>query len=288
MNILDDLKIQYKLGGIAHKLIFWNIGCFVLSLPFFYQFQAGVFDFPFWVALKTEPSQFLVAPWTFLTYSFFHDGVMHLIFNLMVLNFSSQLFLTYFTQKQFLGLYILSAIFAGLVFVLVYNFLNISSGIVGASAAIMAFLVAATTYQPLMNVRLFLIGNVKLWHITAVILILELLQFQLGNMGGHISHFSGAFFGFIYTKLLQNGIDLSKIITTVINFFANIFSKSEKTPSKKVHKNYNQPPVQPTGSRIVKKDATQQQVDNILDKISKSGYDSLTKEEKEFLFKIGK
>lgn len=288
MNILDDLKIQYKLGGMAHKLIFWNIGCFVLSLPFFYQFQQGVFDFPFWVALKTEPSLFLTAPWTFLTYSFFHDGFMHLLINLMVLNFSSQLFLTFFTEKQFLGVYILSAIFAGLVFVLAYNFLNISSTIVGASAAIMAILVAATTYQPLMNVRLFLIGNVKLWHITAVILVLELLQFQLGNMGGHISHFSGAFFGFIYIKLLQNGLDLSKIITAIVDFFIQLFNKTEKTPFKKVHKNYNPKPMQPSSSRIVIKDATQQQIDTILDKISKSGYESLTKEEKEFLFKIGK
>ncbi|MCW2120207.1 rhomboid family intramembrane serine protease [Flavobacterium sp. 7A] len=287
MNIVEDLKLQYKVGGIAHRLIYWNVGCFLISLVFFYQFQGGDFNFPSWIALKTDPIPFVYAPWTFLTYAFFHDGFMHLFFNMMVLNFSSTLFLTYFTQKQFLGLYFLSAIFAGIVFVASYYFLNISSGIVGASAAIMAILVAATTYQPLMNVRLMLIGNVKLWHITAVILILDLMQFRLGNTGGHISHLSGAIFGFIFVRLLQNGIDLSAPVSSVINFFSNLFNKSSKTPFRTVHKNYTKP-VEKSESRVITKDKSQKQIDEILDKISQSGYDSLTKQEKEFLFKVGK
>ena len=287
MNILEDLKLQYKLGGIAHQLIFWNVGCFLVSLVFFYQFQGGNFVFPSWIALKTDPIPIVYSPWTFLTYAFFHDGPLHLLFNMIILNFSSMLFLTYFTQKQFLGLYFLSAIFAGGVFIGSYYFMNISSGIVGASAAIMAVLVAVTTYQPLMNVRLLLIGNVKLWHITAVILILDLMQFRLSNTGGHISHLSGALFGFVFIKLLQNGTDLSGLVSGVINFFTNLFNKSEKTPFKKVHKNYIKPVVK-RESKIVTKDRAQQQIDEILDKISQSGYDSLTKEEKEFLFKVGK
>jgi hypothetical protein len=181
----------------------------------------------------------------------------------------------------------LGALFAGIAFILGYYVLNFSSGIVGASAAIMAILVAVTTYRPLMEVRLLIIGNVKLWHITAVILILDLMQFRLGNTGGHISHLSGAFFGFIFIKLLQNGIDLSKIVSRFLDFFANLFKKSPSTPFKKVHKNYNRP-VEKSTSRIVTKDKTQQQIDEILDKISQSGYDCLTKEEKEFLFKAGK
>ena len=245
------------------------------------------FDFPTWIALSSEPSNFILKPWTFLTYSFLHDGFWHLFFNMMVLNFSSSLFLTFFTPKQFFGLYILSAIFAGIAFVAGYYFLNLSASIVGASAAIMAVLVAATTYHPLMNVRLLLIGNVKLWHITFVIILLDLMQFRLENTGGHISHLSGAFFGFIFIKLLENGIDLSKIVSRVLDFFANIFTKSPSTPFKKVHKNYTRP-VEKSGSRIITKDKSQQQIDEILDKISQSGYDSLTKEEKEFLFKAGK
>ena len=179
MSIIDDLKLQYKLGGIAQRLIYWNVSCFLVSLIFFYQFKVGAFDFPTWIALSSEPSNFVLKPWTFLTYAFFHDGFWHLFFNMMVLNFSSTLFLTFFTPKQFLGLYVLSALFAGIAFVLGYYFLNLSASIVGASAAIMAVLVAATTYHPLMNVRLLLIGNVKLWHITFVIILLDLMQFRL-------------------------------------------------------------------------------------------------------------
>jgi membrane associated rhomboid family serine protease len=285
MNILDDLKLQYKLGGIAMRVIYWNIACFLISFVF-YEFSIGEFIFPNWLALSSDPEVFLFKPWTFLTYAFFHDGFLHLLFNMMVLNFASSLFLTFFTQKQYLGLYILSAIFSGAVFVLSYYFLNYSASIVGASAAIMAILVATTTYQPLMNVRLLLVGNVKLWHITAVILVLDLMQFRLGNMGGHISHLAGAVFGFIFIKLLQNGTDLSIVVSKTIDFFANLFRKSPTTPFKTVHKNYK-PTEKPT-SRIVTKDKTQQQIDEILDKISQSGYDCLTKEEKEFLFKAGK
>ncbi|UUW09393.1 rhomboid family intramembrane serine protease [Flavobacterium plurextorum] len=287
MNILDDLKLQYKLGGIAMRVIYWNIACFLISLIFFYQYSGGGFAYPSWLALSSDPNVFLFKPWTFLTYAFFHSSFLHLLFNMMVLNFASNLFLTFFSQKQYLGLYILSAIFSGVVFALSFYFSNIAGSIVGASAAIMAILAAVTTYQPLMNIRLLLIGNVKLWHITGVILILDLMQFRLDNMGGHISHLAGAVFGFIFIKALQQGTDLSKIVSKVLDFFANLFRKSPTTPFTKVHKNYKKPTEKVT-SRIVTKDKTQQQIDEILDKISQSGYDCLTKEEKEFLFKAGK
>jgi membrane associated rhomboid family serine protease len=279
--------MHYKFGGMAQRLIYWNIACFLVSLVFFYQFKVGAFDFPNWIALSSEPLVFISKPWTLLTYSFFHDGFGHIFFNMIVLNFSSSLFLTFFNQKQLLGLYVLSAIFAGIAFVLGYYLLNLSASIVGASGAIMAILVAATTYSPLINVRLLLIGNVKLWHITLVILVIDLMQIRLDNSGGHIAHLAGAFFGFVFIKLLENGTDLSKIVSTILDFFVNLFSKSQSTPFKKVHKNYKRPTAKPT-SKIVTKDKTQQQIDEILDKISRSGYDCLTKEEKEFLFKAGK
>ena len=283
MNIIDDLKFQYRVGGIANKMIYWNVGIFLLSIPFFYQFKSGIFEFPNWLAISSVPILFLTRPWTLLTYAFFHYGFLHLFFNMMVLNFSSRLFLTFFTQKQYLGLYILSAIFSALCFVLSFYFLHQTSSMVGASAAIMALLVATTAYQPLMEIRLLLIGNVKLWHITAVLLLLDLLQIQMNNTGGHIAHLSGAFFGYIYIKLLQNGTDLSRIVDSILN----LFSKKQSTPFKKVHVNPKKP-VAKRESKIVIKDKTQQQLDEILDKINQSGYDSLTAEEKEFLFKAGK
>lgn len=289
MNILDDIKLQYKLGGVAHRLIYWNVACFLISyvLPGVLRLFNVDLNLLQYVSLSSDPTDFLWKPWSIISYSFFHFDFFHILFNLLVLNFASQLFLTFFTQKQFLGLYVLSAIFAGGVFVASYYFMNITTAIVGASAAIMAILVAVTVYQPLMQVRLLLVGNVKLWHITAVILILDLMQFRTENMGGHISHLAGAFFGFVYIKALQNGTDMSIVITRIIDFFANIFRKSPSTPFKKVHRNYSKP-VEKRASRIVTKDKVQQQIDEILDKISQSGYDSLTKEEKDFLFKSGK
>jgi membrane associated rhomboid family serine protease len=279
--------MQYRIGGIANKMIYWNVGLFLLSIIFFYQFKAGIFDFPDWLAISSDPNVVLARPWTLLTYAFFHGGFLHLFFNMMVLNFASRLFLTFFTQKQYLGLYLLGAIFSGLCFVLSFYLLHQVSSMVGASAAIMALLVATTTYQPLMEIRLLLVGNVKLWHITAVVLLLDLLQIQMSNTGGHIAHLSGAIFGYIYIKLLQNGTDLSRIVSSVLNFFTSIFDRKPSTPFKKVHVNPKKPVVKRPG-KIVVKDKTQQQLDEILDKISQSGYDSLTSEEKEFLFKAGK
>ena len=287
MSIIEDLKLQYRIGGISNKMIYWNVGFFIVSIPLFYQFKLGIFDYPNWLAVSSEPNVVLYKPWTLVTYAFFHYGFFHLFFNMMILNFSSRLFLTYFTQKQYLGLYFLAAIFSGLVFVLSFYLLGNSAMMVGASAAIMALLVATTTYQPLMEIRLLLIGNVKLWHITAVLLLIDLLQIQMSNTGGHIAHLSGAFFGYIYIKLLQNGTDLSRIVTNTITFFATIFDKKKATPFKKVHVNDKKTIVKKE-SKIVIKDKTQQQIDEILDKISQSGYDSLTQEEKEFLFQSGK
>ena len=262
MNILDDLKLQYKLGGIAMRVIYWNIACFLISLVFFYQYSGGGFDYPNWLALSSDPQIFMFKPWTLLTYAFFHGSFLHLFFNMIVLNFASQLFLTFFTQKQYLGVYILGAIFSGIIFTLSYYVLNISAPIVGASAAIMAVLAAVTTYQPLMGVRLMFVGSVKLWHVTAVILILDLMQLRLDNTGGHISHLAGALFGFIYMKSLQNGTDLSIVISKILDFFTNLFKKSPSTPFTKVHKNYKKPTEKVT-SRIVTKDKTQQQIDEI-------------------------
>lgn len=274
------------MGGFEQKIIYWNCGIFLLSIIFFYRFRLGYFDFPNWIALSSDGGTLLYRPWTLVTYFFFHAGFFHLLFNMIVLNFAGRIFLTFFSQKQLLGLYLLSGIFAGVVFTFLYEILSPGShsAIVGASGAIMAVLVATATYSPLMNLRLLLIGNVKLWQFTFVILLFDVVQIFTENTGGHIAHLSGAFFGFVFMKLLQNGTDLSK----GVSFFFDMFTtKKKKTPFKKVHRNYNTKPAVKV-SKIVTKDKAQQQIDEILDKISKSGYDSLTRDEKDFLFKAGK
>jgi membrane associated rhomboid family serine protease len=288
-SIIDDLKRQYKFGGIVQKLIYWNIACFIVSYVIFGLLRFIKIDINFleYVSLTSNPSDLLWKPWSILSYSFFHSGFFHLFFNLIILNFSCNLFLTFFTERQLLGLYLLAAVFSGLVFIITFYLMNIVYPIVGASGAIMGVLVATATYQPLMNLRLLIIGTVKLWHVTVVILLIDLIQIQSDNSGGHLAHLAGAFLGYIYIKLLLNGTDLSKIVSNLVDFVVNLFQKKSSNPFKKVHKNYNVP-VNKSTSRIINKSRTQTQIDEILDKISRSGYDCLTKEEKEFLFKAGK
>ena len=133
-SIIDDLKMQYKFGGIAQRLIYVNIACFLVSYVIFglLRFVNINIDFLQYVSLSSNPMDLLWKPWSIISYSFFHSGFFHIFFNLIILNFSSQLFLTFFNQKQLLGLYLLSAIFSGVVFVFSFYLMNIISPIVGA------------------------------------------------------------------------------------------------------------------------------------------------------------
>jgi membrane associated rhomboid family serine protease len=294
MSIIDDLKLQYRAGGIAQQLIFWNVGLFAIPAILFGLISLfGIqVDYLSYVSLDSLPASLAWKPWSIISYAVFHSGIFHLFFNMIVLHFATRLFITYFNQKQLLGLYILGGIFAGLVYILSYLLLpvfqNTSSTLVGASGSIMAILFAAVAYNPYMEIRLILIGRVKLWHIALVVIALDLIQLPSSNAGGHMAHLGGAFFGYLFIVLLRKGTDLTEGITKIINFFVNqTQAKKPKTPFKTVHKNYNPKPTF-TESKIIKKDKTQQQIDEILDKISASGYDSLSKAEKDFLFRAGK
>jgi hypothetical protein len=138
-----------------------------------------------------------------------------------------------------------------------------------------------------MNIRLLLFGNVKLWHIALVLIVIDLFQLPMENTGGHLAHIGGAIFGYIYIRLLEKGTDICNWFTLIIDAFSSIFVKRKSKPFKKVHRTFKAP-VEKRASKIVTKDKVQQQIDEILDKISQSGYDSLSSEEKEFLFKAGK
>ena len=286
MRIWEDIKLQYRIGGIVNQVIYWNVGVFILTIPFFYQFREVFFAYPDWLALSSSYNTWLFKPWTLISYGFLHSGFFHLFFNMVMLNFAGRLFQTFFTQKQFLGMYLFSLLFSGLAYSIAYTLLGGEGIIVGASGAVLAVLTAVTVYQPLMELRLLLIGNVKLWHVTGVILLLDVLQISMSNTGGHIAHLAGAAFGVIYMKLLQSGTDLSQPVTKIITFFATLGRPKSKSPFTRVHKNPQRKTTNAT-SKVVLKDKKQQQIDEILDKISQSGYDSLTQAEKEFLFRAG-
>ena len=293
MSIIEDLKLQFKIGGLTTKLIFWNIILFVVPAvvaAILKLFSIDV-DYLHFVSLASNPSELLWKPWSIITYSFFHAGLWHIIFNMLMLNFAGTLFMTFFTQKQLLGLYFAGGIFAGIIYILSYMFfpalININTALVGASASIMAILFATVAYSPMMPVRLFIFGNLKLWHIALALIIIDLIQLPTNNTGGHLAHLGGAFFGYIYITQLRAGRDLVSWIGNIPVSVAALFNGNKKSTLKKVYQNYT-PNATQTQSKIIKKDRTQQQIDEILDKISKSGYDSLTKDEKEFLFRAGK
>lgn len=288
MGILDDLKMQYRLGGVAEKLIFWNIGCFVVPyvlMGLLSLFRLN-FDFVHWFSLSSNPADLLWKPWSIVTYAFFHADFFHILFNLLWFHFASRLFQTFFTQKQLLGVYILGAVVGGAFFILSFlifpRFSGLQVPMVGASAAVNAVLIAIAVYSPYMPIRLFFLGNVKLWHIAVTFFILDLIRLSSANAGGHLSHIGGALFGYIFIKQLQNGNDLTRKLSDLIQVITQFFHSKKEQPFRKVHRNES-PVGQTKGSQI-----SQQQIDAILDKISQSGYDSLTKQEKEMLFKAGK
>jgi membrane associated rhomboid family serine protease len=284
-TLWEDLKLQFKMGDVVTKLILWNIGLFVIpEIVFLVLGLSGIrisyFDY---VAVYSYPGELLWKPWTLFSYAFFHANIWHLIFNMLMLNFVGRLFLTFFNARQFLGLFFSAAIFAALMYIVGYGLLGkVNTPMVGASAAIMAVLFATAAYSPMMEIYVYF-ARIKLWHIAAILIAIDLVSLPLNNLGGHLSHLSGAFFGYFYIVQLRAGRDFASGFSRIFD----LFTGKKQTRLRKVHKTYHRPAPKPQ-PKIVTKDKAQQQIDEILDKISKSGYESLSKEEKDFLFRAGK
>ena len=283
MSVINDLKYRYLKGNIVEKLIYINIAVFVLSLLItvlqgLYKNEANFIVE--WFSLEDDASVLLTKPWSILSYGFLHAGFLHILFNLIALYFVGNLFVQYFTQKHLLNFYLLGTFFGGLFYLFSQNYFPLFEGknsyLVGASAGVSAIFVGIATYIPNYQLKFPLIGFVKLWHITAVWVGLDVLGLIGPNAGGNFAHLGGSLFGFLYVYKASN-----KEIT-LFSDFLSLF-KSKKKPLKTVYK-----------SGTKKQNSTdyrhleQKQIDAILDKISKSGYDTLTKQEKEFLFKQGK
>lgn len=276
MNILNEIKQQYKTGDVSQKLIFINVLVFIVSALSF-SFVSNQFQYPNWLALSSNYKDVLWFPWTLITYGFLHSEPIHLLFNLIFLYYISTLFYTFFTTRQFLTVYFLGSFFAGLIFVTYGYLFNYSNLIVGASASIMAIFIAVATFAPNYSLRLPLIGYLKIWNIAVFYIFIDVAQLLTENTGGHIAHLSGSVVGFVFAMLIKKGIDISAIFT---------FRKKKNNSFKKVYK--NKPVKKYQSVRVSDVNFTQRQIDEILEKISKSGYESLTKEEKEFLFAANK
>lgn len=292
MGIVDDLKANFKQGNVLIRLIYINIGVFVLlNLVnlFFYLFAKSSLNDVF-NALFAFPSNFLlfaIKPWTIITYMFVHADIWHILFNLLWLYWFGQIFLQYLTQKQLVGVYFLGGIAGALLYAVAYNFFpafhleRFGSTLVGASAAIMAVVFAVSTLAPNFKINLLLFGAVKLKYIAIVTIVIDAISVQYSNAGGHLAHLGGALFGYIFAVNYSKGRDLTKGFSALIDWFTMLFK-----PRKRMKVTYKRPVDDYEYNRT--KVEQQKEVDRILDKIAKGGYQSLSREEKDFLFKSSK
>jgi len=283
------LRYQYARLNIAEKLIAINVAVFIINylVPFLLRWHPSAFEQWFW--LPKGFLDFFSQPWSIVTYSFFHGNFWHILMNMLILYYVGRILLNLFDPKKFLNIYFLGVISGGLAFLLSSNifpaFLENTLPMVGASAGVMAVLIFVCTYMPNQEVRLF-VFNIKLWYIGAFFVLKDLIQLPMGNAGGHIAHLGGAILGYFYARQLAEGRDIGAGFSKFIDGLSNLFNtKEKKAPMKTVYK--NKASVRTTKSKR-EKDINQRQIDDILDKISKSGYESLTKAEKDFLFKAGK
>ncbi len=300
-EFIYQIKYFFKHKSILSQLIAINVAVFALVSVFqlfLFLFQInhtenGLFNLTYWLSVPSDFQLLIRRPWAVFTYMFLHEGVFHLLFNMMVLYFGGRLFMEYLSERQLLKTYIFSGLTGALFFILAYNLFpaftaSLSYAMaLGASASVLGILFAIATYVPDYYVHLFIIGRVKLKHIALGLIIIDILSIPQGNAGGHIAHIGGAFWGFIYAYQLKKGKELFAFFDRFNwqSLLKPFYKTSKKKPFKKVYK--NEKPMSDEQYNTRKKEE-QDKIDKILDKISKSGYESLSKKEKEILFNHGK
>jgi membrane associated rhomboid family serine protease len=292
MNIADEIKDSFKNGTSLTRLIYINLGVFLalhIAIIFLYLFSAQeqVNTILVWLAVPADLGTLLHRPWTVVSYMFLHQDFFHILFNLLWLYWFGKIFLTYLDEKHLLNVYLLGGISGAILYVISYNLVPVlneqaaNSIAMGASAAVMAIVIATATYAPSHSIHLIFIGPVKIIWVALVGFILSsMVDFSM-NTGGKIAHMGGALFGYFFVVSYKNGKDITRWFS---RFMDAVFSLLK--PRKKMKVTYKRTSNEYEYNAIKKE--KQKNLDIILDKISKSGYDSLTKEEKETLFKMGK
>lgn len=301
MNFQDNIRYKFNQFGVVEKLIAVNVAVFLLFIILdiaAYLFQAGgwIEDLTNWLIVPRNLDRFITRPWTVFTYAFMHAGFWHILSNMIILYFSGRFFLTFFSPKRLLNYYFLGALAGALLFLVSYNLFPVFADghnytLIGASAAVMAILVGVATYAPNMAIRFFMF-NIKLWWIAAFFVIKDFVMIPIENPGGHIAHIGGAALGYIYTTQLAKGKDIGAWFEKIMDGLVGLFQKptKAKSPFRKVYKNKSNNSAKTyksTASAKQNASTKQKKIDEILDKISKNGYDSLSKEEKDFLFSAG-
>ena len=288
-------------GAYLTRLLYLNIGLFLiysLTNAFTSLFTGNFNIIPTfandWLALSSTPLKALTRPWTLLTYMFMHFSFRHILFNMLILYFSGRMLVEYLGEKRMLALYIYGGLGGGLLYIILYNISPIltSGSMVGASAGVIAILVAGALYMPQMPVRLWGIFEIKYWMLAAGLVTLDVLSLTGTNAGGHIAHLGGAIVAYFFISSMRKGNEWNVYLFQIIDSIKSMLFKGGVKGSKRGFsfgdRNYVK------YEEVSKKDAAgpspadSARMDEILDKIKDKGYDSLSKDEKAFLFKISK
>ncbi|WP_303317151.1 rhomboid family intramembrane serine protease [Flavivirga abyssicola] len=295
-SLSQDIKDKLSRLNVLEKIIVVNTIIFVTGYILTKTLNLPEGTSLNWLELPSDFSDFIVKFWTIITYAFSHYDFWHLFFNMLWLYFIGRMLLNLFSPKMALNVYFLGAMSGGLLYMLCYtmfsNVFQANSQLIGASAAIRALLIFLCAYMPNQEIRFFTF-NLKLWYVGLAIVIIDVIGLFSGinnplegNPGGYLAHLGGVLLGYFYAKQLLKGNDIGRGFEGLVDMIFGFFKSSKKGPLKTVHKNKSK--VGGYTKADFKEFNNQKKIDVILDKISKSGYDSLTAEEKEFLFRAGK
>jgi membrane associated rhomboid family serine protease len=297
MSIIDEIKESFRKGTTLHKLIYLNLGLFLaVQIVRIVLFLSNAYDlFPGFLNYLAVPANLevlAVRPWTLITYMFLHVDFIHILFNLLWLYWFGTVFVQELGLKKLLSTYLLGGLAGGILYVIFYNLFPVFESVregsiaLGASASVMSVVVATATYQPDRRMQLVLIGPIKIIYIALFMFIFtSLVDFSV-NTGGKIAHIGGALTGFLFAHYYRRGKDLTKGFDRTLDSIASWF-KPGKEKLKVTYKRSNEQKPPPDDKEYnQQKVAEQKEIDQILDKISKAGYDSLTSREKEMLFKM--
>jgi membrane associated rhomboid family serine protease len=296
-SLVQDLKHNYRHGNMVTRLIIINVAVFVVTAltkafaPSFY--NAVILEY---LALPADLWKLLTRPWTVLTHMFIHSGGWHLIWNMLMLYWFGRIVGDLLKDNRIWPLYLLGSLAGAVAYIISFHLLSnvVGARAVGASAGIMAIVAAAGAIAPDYNMRLILLGDVRLKYIVAVLIFVDVLSAGgYSNAGGAVAHLGGAVLGFAFVAQLRNGYDMTTGVNRVTDWVANLgrvqetrsAQRNRKSPLTVKHR------TQPKRSKAAPPSGgpdLQQQVDQILDKIKSSGYDSLTKSEREILLKASK
>ena len=274
MELKNKINLYISGLNIVEKIILFNITLYLLPFVLktvLFLFNIKGLSIVNWFTIDATLSEFILKPWSILTYGFIHGSFSHIFWNMLILYYFGNILKNIFGEKLILNLFLSGIVAGGLTYLISYNlfpvFKGVNSVMIGASAGVMSVLFFLAAYDPQYRIRIIFF-DIKILYIALFLFFYDIIQIPLNNSGGHIAHIGGALWGYYYSVKYNNGSDL---VNSILSYFKKNTNNKSSVKSKKDNKNFNQ-----------------NKIDEILDKISDSGYDSLTKSEKEYLFKVGK